>query len=473
MNDKNDTTGGSTGTTWIYAYDRGGNILSKTAYAFTAEEVGTAVRTYLYGYTDSNWKDKLTSFDNSTITYDAIGNPLSDGTWTYVWQAGRQLRSMTKADGNDTITVEFEYDHAGLRTKKTKKVNNVITEVTEYILNGKNVVELIHTAYPENSDPVVNVLHFYYDAQGRAAMVKYNGVMYGYVYDLQGDVIGILDSTGSAAVEYKYDAWGKPLGVTGTLAASLGEINPFRYRGYVFDDETQLYYLRSRYYDASASRFKNADKTVGISNDILSHTVYCYCRNNPIAKCDPDGFFDWKSIDISMYYWGKLIASILTDDEFGYTILERWFNGLGAPLIIKDDSKWNQFMLNNDAFRQKIRLRAESAVYSGSYTFEIKNESLVLGYHLHEHDQGDYSTGYGLINGSNSKYGGFCVNGKIEHINGNKYKITAKYEFNDYIDPGPYPKDWILAIGARFLLGPCVNYVLQISGTVEFDFYCG
>ena len=73
------------GTTWIYVYDRGGNILSKTAYAFTAEDVGTAVRTYLYGYTDTNWKDKLTSFDNSTITYDAIGNPLNDGTWTYDW----------------------------------------------------------------------------------------------------------------------------------------------------------------------------------------------------------------------------------------------------------------------------------------------------------------------------------------------------------------------------------------------------
>ena len=48
-----------TGTTWIYAYDRGGNILSKTAYEFTTGTVGTAVRTYLYGYTDTNWKDNV------------------------------------------------------------------------------------------------------------------------------------------------------------------------------------------------------------------------------------------------------------------------------------------------------------------------------------------------------------------------------------------------------------------------------
>ena len=65
VNDPNDPTayneGGlsNNGTTWIYAYDRGGNILSKTAYEFTTGTVGTAVRTYLYGYTDSNWKDNV------------------------------------------------------------------------------------------------------------------------------------------------------------------------------------------------------------------------------------------------------------------------------------------------------------------------------------------------------------------------------------------------------------------------------
>ena len=86
-------------------------------------------------------------------------------------------------------------------------------------------------------------------------MVKCNGAMYTYVHNLQGDIVVILDSNGTKIVEYKYDAWGTPLDVGGGMASSLGALNPFRYRGYVFDQETGLYYLRSRYYDACLDRF--------------------------------------------------------------------------------------------------------------------------------------------------------------------------------------------------------------------------
>ena len=50
-------------------------------------------------------------------------------------------------------------------------------------------------------------------------------------------------------VEYRYDAWGKPLGTTGSMADTLGVENPFRYRGYVYDGETGLYVTAARYYD--------------------------------------------------------------------------------------------------------------------------------------------------------------------------------------------------------------------------------
>ena len=63
---------------------------------------------------------------------------------------------------------------------------------------------------------------------------------------MQGDVVGLLDNSGALVVEYKYDAWGKPIATTGSMAATLGTRNPFRYRGYIYDEETELYYLRSR-----------------------------------------------------------------------------------------------------------------------------------------------------------------------------------------------------------------------------------
>ncbi len=109
---------------------------------------------------------------------------------------------MSKVEGGDTITMEFTYNHAGLRTKKVKKVNGVVAETTEYILNGKNVVELIHT---DHATSVTNRLHFFYDTQDKQAMVEFNGVKYSYAYNLQGDVVGIVDSTGGLVVQYSYD----------------------------------------------------------------------------------------------------------------------------------------------------------------------------------------------------------------------------------------------------------------------------
>ena len=101
----------------------------------------------------------------------------------------------------------------------------------------------------------------------------------------------------------------------------------------------------------------------------------------------------------------------------------------------------------------------------------MKNEW--LGLDLSDQGKGDYWSGYGLINGTNSDYGGFCVSGTVQHMENNRYHVIATYELNDYVDPGPYELDWIYAIGAWLVLGPCINYELQISGTVGFDFYYG
>ena len=65
----------------------------------------------------------------------------------------------------------------------------------------------------------------------------YNGTAYAYLYNQQDDVIGLVDSNGTKMVSYSYDAWGKPISKTGTLATTLGKLNPFRYRGYIFDEE--------------------------------------------------------------------------------------------------------------------------------------------------------------------------------------------------------------------------------------------
>ena len=278
VNDHSDTRSGENGTTWKYTYDLGGNILKKERFAYA--DTTTPLETVTYEYGDANWRDKLTAVNGSAIRYDAIGNPLSDGTWTYTWQNGRQLQKMQKAG----VTVEFVYNADGLRVQKT--VNGV---ATKYTLHGKNVVHMTSGT---------DELHFFYDAQNRPAVAVYNGTAYAYVKSLQGDIVAILDENGNTVVSYGYDAWGAPLWCTGELAETLGKVQPFRYRGYVFDEETGFYYVSSRYYDPEIGRFISPDTT-----DVLTATpmgltdknLYAYCDNNPVVRVDHGGQF-WETV---------------------------------------------------------------------------------------------------------------------------------------------------------------------------------
>ena len=139
-----------------------------------------------------------------------------------------------------------------------------------------------------------NELHFFYDAQNKPAVVVFNGTPYSYVKNLQGDIVAILDSNKNVVVNYVYDAWGRPIEKEGSLVATLGTVQPFRYRGYVYDEETGLYYLRSRYYDSGVCRFINSDSII-VENIILGQNQYIYSKNDPIQYGDEDGAF-WKKL---------------------------------------------------------------------------------------------------------------------------------------------------------------------------------
>lgn len=192
------------GKSTMYLYDCGGNMTGYLSAPYTLAPTLEGVNeTVFYTYGDSNWKDKVTAIGGKAITYDTIGNPLTYDGWTFTWKAGRMLASMVKTGTN----AQFTYDHNGLRIKKV--VNGV---TTNYTLNGNNIVHMTQGS---------NDLHFYYDAQGKPAMVRFNGTDYFYIYNLQNDAVAIVDTNGTQVVEYGYDAWGNPISKTGTLAATL------------------------------------------------------------------------------------------------------------------------------------------------------------------------------------------------------------------------------------------------------------
>ena len=207
-----------------------------------------------YTYGDSEWGDLLTAYDGRNITYNTVGNPLSDGVRQYTWEHGRELATTTK----DGATWTNTYNQDGMRIRRT---NGTVTY--GYVYNGSQLSQMTVGS---------NTLNFSYDASGIPMSVSYNGTTYYYATNLQGDVTAILNASGSPVVSYTYDAWGKPLTVTGSLATTLGTHNPLRYRGYVYDTETELYNVDNRHDSPEIGRWINADLPRTISINIENFT---------------------------------------------------------------------------------------------------------------------------------------------------------------------------------------------------------
>lgn len=163
----------------------------------------------------------------------------------------------------------------GMRTSRTNG-----TTTYNYVYDGSLLKELTVGA---------NTLRFTYDASGTPLTVTFNGITYYYVTNLQGDVTAILTQARNPVVNYTYDAWGNILTFSGSLATTLGRYNPLTYWGYVYDQETGLYYLQSRYYDPEIGRWINVDSQLNTSLGMLGYNMFAYCLNNPSNMADFGG----------------------------------------------------------------------------------------------------------------------------------------------------------------------------------------
>jgi len=246
------------GTRYAYTYDTAGNLITKT-------DGGTS---HSYTYGNGAWRDLLTAYDGKSITYSG-GNPTKyyNGS-TFTWTQGRKLA--TAKVGNTNIS--YTYDMAGVRSSKT--VGSTTYKYTT--LSG-----LVTRQTGGNA-----TIDFVYDESNQPLAMKYNGKVYYYVLNAQGDVVRIVDGSRNVVASYSYDPWGKLLSSSGTLA----NVNPLRYRGYYYDSETGFYYLQSRYYDPEIGRFINADSYASTdATGLLSTNMFAYCENDPVNKSDPTG----------------------------------------------------------------------------------------------------------------------------------------------------------------------------------------
>ena len=186
------------------------------------------------------------------------------------WEHGRQLSSLQTEDNK----VNYKYDSNGMRTQKSDN-----TGTTNYYHDSdKNLIGLTRGN---------NTLLFHHDSDNNVTAFSYNGTMYYYIKNLQGDVVKIIDHSGTEVANYVYDAWGNIQSETGE--PNIRQLNPFRYRSYVYDEETGFYYLQSRYYDPFSGRFLNADVYNDTGTSVFGTNKYVYCDNNSINYIDNTG----------------------------------------------------------------------------------------------------------------------------------------------------------------------------------------
>ena len=263
-----------TGILKTYEYDKNGNItkIRKTCR-------GNIMEDFSFSYGADGRLIELSKFSTSfspkeyDISYDDVGNPCVYKDNVLKWERGRLLAKY----GNNS----YSYDADGVRIKK-KTANGILHK---YFTEGTRIH---HEEYDTHEN------WYYYDATGITG-IEHDGVRYYFQKNIQGDIARIFNANGYLVARYVYDAWGNHTvydanGNINTDENFIGNINPFRYRGYYYDVETGLYYLNTRYYDPFACRFINADDVSYIEPETIGGlNLYAYCLNNPIMYTDETG----------------------------------------------------------------------------------------------------------------------------------------------------------------------------------------
>ena len=216
---------------------------------------------------------------------------------------------------------------------------------------------------------------------------------------MQGDIVGLIDSNGKVVVEYKYDAWGNHAALYWNkvnekeqysevdVAAfdenyaqnkTLAELNPFRYRGYYYDTETDLYYLKSRYYDPEVGRFITIDDISYIDPESINGlNLYAYCGNNPVMGYDPNGTWDWGR------FWTGLLIGLATITAVALTVATFGTGSIVGGIIIgatigAAGSMFSQTVIEGKSFSEINFLQVGLSALTGALC-AIPGVGLIIG----------------------------------------------------------------------------------------------
>ena len=269
-----------------YTYDTIGNITSITRTTKQGEYSNLPYKIeFIY---DTNVRMKLLSYKvylNSSlsyttynITYDEFGNIRYDGKNLFIYDIDKLINIQ-----NDNNNIIYDYNSDGVRIyKKIINLDDTYEEV-HYDVSGDIILK--ETRYDSSTNTTTYIIYIY-DESGvvgfKTGTSLDNLTTYYFVKNLQNDVIQIIDINSNVVVEYTYDAYGNVF-ISGTLSNTIGKLNPYRYRGYYYDEETNLFLVSSRYYSPELCRWISPDSIEYLDSESVNGlNLYCYCLNDPV-----------------------------------------------------------------------------------------------------------------------------------------------------------------------------------------------
>ncbi|ORX45938.1 hypothetical protein BCR36DRAFT_585408 [Piromyces finnis] len=262
------------GKSIVYKYDNNSNIISADYYEYSTGELLNKLYSKVFSYKNIEWTDELTNINGEEIQYDQSGNPLTyRNNMTLEWKA-KTVVSMKSSE----FTINYTYNNNNIRTSKT--VNGI---TTKYYLDGNKIILEITEGQKK---------WYIYDEENKIIGFIFNDNTYYFEKNIQNDVTRIFNNNGEYVSEYIYDAWGNIIGILGD--DTIARANPFRYRSYYQDNETELYYLQARYYDSFVGRFISADIFLGANEGVDIYNLFVYCGNDPVSRYDETGM-SWSS----------------------------------------------------------------------------------------------------------------------------------------------------------------------------------
>ena len=293
-------------------YDNSGNITSRTII-----ESGQS-KTLTYSYQGDKLMSVVDSSTQEEEEFVYMNNKLTRrGDINLSWE-GRLLTQYG--------SYLFTYNIHGLR--KRKYLDS--THYENYIYDENKLIRLIGKNGDEEYDFI-----YHYDENDILIGFESNDKEYFYERDALGKILSIIDEDGTRIVKYSYDAWGYLKQKSILILGVEANYNPFIYKGYFYDKETQLYWVSSRYYSPELCRWISPDSIEYLDpQSINGLNLYAYCGNDPINKYDPTGHFGiWALVAItaaSMLIGGT--AQLVSNAMAGKTGSELWRGVAGAAV---------------------------------------------------------------------------------------------------------------------------------------------